>query len=265
MRGILWNKRALMATAVLVAIVVAVAVIQTYIQTYRSDGDSTSVKAAMDKTCNQEVTRYVDVSIALTSPDSRDNSWSFRINGANYHGTNDNGSGEEEIGLNGRRYYRPSSASEWMESSSPQQVMSFCGPTQTSAANSSRSTESTLYEAFPFSYEGSVTLNGESVKHYSTIPDPTRSALQETDAITFTRTRVQLWVNDSSRIVQAMLDYRITSPNPNDSSTGVVKYTLSDYGEVNTITAPVLPMPTPTPTLVALRPYQERKDGSSGI
>ena len=246
-----WPARFVMA-ATMLAIVAAAAFLLM-----RGEDHQAAVRAAVDATCTAEQTRYVDISISDTATGLWTRNWSVRLDGIDYHGTNDDDPGEELIRKDGWLYHRAASDGPWQRSSSTGEPLNLCEPI--GVATTSRSAISHYaHERIHYRFLGRVDLNGDLVKHYSTITNPTRSAEATTTGPEVVRTRIQFWVNDASRILKIQVNY-IWMDGSGQSYPGVATVDLSGFGEVNTITVPegITPPqptaePTPTPTATAI-------------
>ena len=86
-----------------------------------------------------------------------------------------------------------------------------------------------------FEYVGEETLSGSTTKHFLAVRDPLGS--EDEDSMKW-----DLWVNADGLVVQ-MKETVVSSGN-----SGVATTTFSNWGEANTITAPVQATPSPTVT-----------------
>ncbi len=222
----------LAAALVLVAGIALVA----FVVLGRNDDPDQVLQAALSTTCDPALTRYFDVTLDFDGEIS-----SFRYDGADFHMTMSTPHGLYEEILKGTTVYtRRSAEDDWTTSTVPSTFIGICGPG--SSTKSTRSTEtgdpSYVYGGLNFNFMNAVTLNGETVRYY--VSDPIDSSS------TYEGSTEEFWINSSNYIVKARRNLVFNTTHFGGiSSTATLTFQLSGLGEVNTITAPVLPTPTP--------------------
>ena len=229
-----------LSLAAALVLVAGIALVAAVLLAGRDDNPDDALQAALSTTCDPALTRYFDVTVDLDGELA-----SIRYDGTDYHMTSSTPNGlREEIRKGNTVYTRRSAADDWTTSTDSSSFIGICGPA--SSTSSTRWTEtgdpSYAYGGLNFNFMGTVTLNGETVRHY--ISDPIDSSTRSDQGSAYDGSTEELWIDSSNYIVQLRRNLIINIMARNYSTTATITIRLSGLGEVNTITAPVLPMPT---------------------
>ena len=222
--------------ATLLIALVALGAIAFLVLTRDGNNSDDALQAALSTTCDPALTRYFDVTLDFDGEIS-----SFRYDGADFHMTTSTPHGlYEEIRKGTTVYTRRSANDDWTTSTDTSSFIGICGPA--SSTSSTRSTgavaPSYAYAGLNFNFMNAVTLNGETVRYYVSDPIDSSSAYEGSTE--------EFWIDSSNYIVKARRNLVFNTTHFGGiSTTATLTFQLSGFGEVNTITAPVLPTPTP--------------------
>ena len=202
----------------------------------RNDDPDQVLQAALATTCDPALTRYFDVTLDFDGEIS-----SYRYDGADFHMTMSTPHGLYEEILKGATVYtRRSANDDWTTSTVTSTFIGICGPGSSTSSTGSTGAvaPSYAYGGLNFNFMNAVTLNGETVRYYVSDPIDSSSAYEGSTE--------EFWINSSNYIVKARRNLVFNTTHFGGiSSTATLTFQLSGFGEVNTITAPVLPTPTP--------------------
>ena len=216
----------------LAVLLIAVGVLAVVLAS-RDDPDH-ALQAALSTTCDPSLTRYFDVTLDLDGEISL-----FRYDGTDFHMTTSTPNGlYEEIRKGTTVYTRRSADDDWTTRTETSSFIGICGPVL--STSSTRSTEtvdpSYAYAGLNFNFMNTVTLDGETVRHY--VSDPFDSSTSDKNSA-YDGSTEELWINSSNHIVKAKRNLVINITHFGGiSSTPTMTFQLSGFGEVNTITAP---------------------------
>ena len=230
------------AALVLVAGVALVA----FVLLGRSDDPDQVLQAALATTCDPERTRYVD---AVASTPGRPDTH-MRYDGTDYHVTTTYDWGVSEEIRKGNTVYKRHGDEPWETETRPEYNVRLCGGGSSSSDSSKRviDTQDFDFGTYNFNFRGRVPLDGETVSHYVSdiygeSSDGQRAPYEFYEE--YAGSTEEFWIDDSNYIVQIRRNLVVNMPRANYSATSTTTIRLSGFGEVNTITAPVLPTPTP--------------------
>lgn len=239
MPRILRAQRGLAGAALMIAVVATVVL---FLSGNPFERDTQSI--ASNDSCTDQDVHYVDVDLEDTvNPGSRFSGttrWSMRIAGDNYHAVRLDGSGAEEIQIDGDYYFRESSNDDWTMQSRPDySIMDLCEPDPSDTGSSKSTIANFEHGGIFYSDEGDFDIDGITLRHYSSVADPDH-VVEIPDGYlgVNSSTRKQLWVDHVGRVAQYRNDYTVLSLIPEDSYTAYSLATYSNYGEVNTILRP---------------------------
>ena len=232
----------LAAALVLVAGIALVA----FVLLGRNDDPDQVLQAALATTCDPALTRYFD---AVTStPDVPD--MHMQYDGSDYHAITTFEWGAYEEIRKGNTLYKRIGDDPWVTETRPgYTIRSLCGGASSSSDSSERAIDTQDFDlgGYNFDFRGRLTLDGESVSHYVSDPygSPSEGGGRSNHFEEYAGSTEEYWIDDSNYIVQIRRNLVVNMPRANYSATSTTTIRLSGFGEVNTITAPGEPPPTP--------------------
>ena len=225
-----------LSLAAALVLVAGIALVAFVLLTGRDDNSDDALQAALSTTCDPALTRYFDVTLDFDGEIS-----SFRYDGADFHMTTSTPHGlYEEIRKGTTVYTRRSANDDWTTSTDTSSFIGICGPASSTSSTGSTGAvaPSYAYAGLNFNFMNAVTLNGEAVRYYVSDPIDSSSAYEGSTE--------EFWIDSSNYIAKARRNLVFNTTHFGGiSTTATLTFQLSGFGEVNTITAPVLPTPTP--------------------